>query len=366
MTKIGILTYHACFNYGACLQAYALQSVVRQKYLDCKIIDFQTKNFIDINHPFCRYPKHIKEIIKNVTRVPYYFQLKERTNNFNDFIQKELPITRRCSTEEDVKSIAEEFDCIICGSDQTWNLDPAIRYESPVYYLNFPKKQRRITYATSFGSWVDKFTTRQDELLPWIKEFDALSMREESGVNLLKELGLSCEWVLDPTLLLTDNEYNKIAREKLIAEPYVLLFSWDGASEAVELAKIIAKKLNYKLFYIVPPPRAMFSGIKRKLDVGPKEFLSLVKHASFVVTNSFHGTVFSTIFQKPFVSAIKNNADPRRASLMKQFGLSDHLVSPQTLDLDSIFNTNFAKVESNIQPLREHSLQYLYSAIEGK
>lgn len=366
MNKIGILTYHACFNYGACLQAYALQTVVKKIYTDCKIIDYQTQDFININSPFSRHPKHIKELIKNVTRFPYYAQLEKRKDFFNDFIQNTLPVTDRCSTDDDVKKISEQFDCIICGSDQTWNLDPSIRYETPLYYLNFPKKQRRITYATSFGSWVNQFYTRKDELLPWIKEFDSLSMREESGVKLLREMGLTCEWVLDPTLLLSANDYDVIAREKLIEDPYVLLFSWDGAKEAVELAKIVAKKMNYKVYYIVPPPRAMFSGIKRKLDVGPREFLSLVKYASFIVTNSFHGTVFSTLYQKPFVSAIKNEVDPRRASLMKQFGLSNHLMSPQTLNLDLIYKTDFSEVEKHISPLREHSLHYLFSALEGK
>ena len=109
----------------------------------------------------------------------------------------------------------------------------------------------------------------------------------------------------------------------------------------------------------------MFCGIERKLDVGPKEFLSLIKHADFVVTNSFHGTVFSTIYQKPFISAIANNPDTRRASLMKQLGLENHLMNPINMDLDKIYCTDFDSVSERLKPLREHSISYLYNALES-
>ena len=363
--KIATFTYHACFNYGACLQAFALQWVIKQKFGNCKIIDYQTQKFVDINHPFCKRPKHAKEVIKNISRLPYIKSLSKRTEYFENFINNVLDLTPRCSCDEDVQKMAEQFDCVVCGSDQIWNLDPSIRYETPLYYMNFPKKQRRVTYATSFGSWVKDFASRESELLPWIREFDKLSMREESGVRLLKSKGFDCDWVLDPTLLLDSETYDKIARERLIEEPYVLLFSWDGAKETIDIAKAISQKSGYKTYYIVPPPRAMFSGIERKLDVGPSEFLSLVKHAEFVVTNSFHGTVFSTIYHKPFVSAIAHEADPRRKSLMSQFGLEDHLMSLETLDIDKIKNTDFAAVEQNLAPLKEKSQEYLYRAIEG-
>ena len=361
--KIGILTYHACYNYGACLQAYALQNTIKRKFSDCQIIDYQSNRLIDINHPFCKYPKHPKEIIKNITRVPYYSQLRERGRLFNDFINNDLILSKRCTTDEDVKQECENYDCIVCGSDQTWNLDPSIRYETPLYYLNFPKKQRRITYATSFGSWVNKFETREKELLPWIKQFDALSMREESGAKLLRSKGLNCEWVADPTLLLTQNDYDKIVYDRIIEKEYILLISWDGAKETIEITKKISKQLNCEAYLIVPPPRAMFSGIKRKLDVGPKEFLNLIKHAKLIVTNSFHGTVFSTVYKRPFISAIKEEADPRRASLMKQFGLEDHLMNPNNYNLDKIFSTDFSIVEQKLAPLREHSINYLYKAL---
>jgi polysaccharide pyruvyl transferase WcaK-like protein len=363
MNKIGILTYHACLNFGACLQAYALQQSILKRHDDCEIINFQSEILRKINDVFCKYPTHLKEVIKNITRFPYYSHLKKRQTLFEDFINSNLKLSPRYSTEKEIETHAIDYDCIICGSDQIWNLDPKIRYESAVYYLNFPKKQKRITYATSFGSWIKDIADKEKEILPWIEEFDALSMREESGVNYLRSKELKCEWVLDPTFLLLPEEYDIICAEPLFDDQYVLLFSWDGAKSAVETAKIISKKLDCKIYNVIAPPRAMCSGIERKLDVGPKEFLSLVKNAKFIITNSFHGTVFSTIYEKPFISSISDSVDARRSSLMKQIGLEDHLMSPENISIDTIFNTDFSVVKNKISKLKESSLGYLYRSL---
>ena len=244
--NIGILTYHACLNYGACLQAYALQQTIIKYGYNCKIIDYQSHKLISINRPFCKIPMHPKEIIKNITRLPYYSQLKKRESMFLNFINKVQIISSRCTTDEDVQKECNNYDCIVCGSDQTWNQDPSIRYQTPLYYLNFEKKQRRISYATSFGSWEKSFHKQEYKLLPWIKQFDKLSMRERSSVDLLRSKGLNCEWVLDPTLLLNRVDYERIARERLIEEPYILLFSWDGSKEARDIALNLSKSNNRK------------------------------------------------------------------------------------------------------------------------
>lgn len=363
MKKIGILTYHACFNYGACLQAYALQQTIIKYQPDCEIIDYQSDILRDISDVFSKKPKHSKEVIKNLTRLPYFSQLVKRQKMFENFISNDLLTSQRYRTEKEVEIHAEDYECIVCGSDQTWNLEPSIRYQNPVYYLNFPKKQRRVSYATSFGDWVEKAQNHEDVFLPWVKTYDSLSMREDSGVKYLQSKGLECELVLDPTLLLTSQEYDKICSEPIMKEPYVLLFSWNGAKEAVEVTKKIAKELKCKPIYIVAPPRAMFSGIERKLDVGPKEFLSLIKNAEFVVTNSFHGTVFSALYEKPFVSVVSGKADTRRQSLLKQLGLLHHLVTPEELNLNDIKSTDFKKVKKQITILKQKSLDYLKRAI---
>lgn len=362
--KIGILTYHACFNYGACLQAFALQSTVRNLGYDCEIIDYQSDVLRNICDVFSKRPTDIREVIKNITRLPYRKELLERQHLFENFINNKFVLSRRCRTEEDVEQQAEKYDCIICGSDQTWNLDPASRYQNAVYFLNFPKHQKRIAYATSFGQWVEKAPEHESEFLPWVSEYDALSMREQSGVEYLRSKGLECELVVDPTLLLERKYYDAICRERLINEPYVLLFTWDGAKDATEIAKIIQKKTNSKPVYIVAPPRAMFSGVERKLDVGPCEFLSLVKYADYVVTNSFHGTVFSIIYQKKFVSVVSGHADKRRESLMTHLGLTDHLMGVDNFDFEVLEGTEYRNVTEKLTEFKASSMNYLINALK--
>ncbi len=363
--KIGILTYHACFNYGACLQAFALQRTINQFGFDCEIIDYQSDILREISDVFAKKPKHPKEIIKNLTRVPYRKSLMKRQAMFEGFVNS-LNLSRRSRTEDDVKKQAEEYECIICGSDQTWNMDPSIRYQNPVYFLNFEKKQKRVSYATSFGQWVKQAPQHEGMFLPWITDFDALSMREQSGVDYLCSKGLDCKLVVDPTLLLDKADYDKICEKRIINESYVLLFTWDGSKAATNIAKKIQKMTGVKPVYIVAPPRAMFSGVKRVLDIGPKEFLSLVKHADYVVTNSFHGTVFSIIYKKNFVSVVTGHVDTRRESLMEHLGLTDHLMTELSFDLSTIQNTDYSSVDGKLNSFKKSSMEYLYNALGKK
>jgi hypothetical protein len=325
-------------------------------------MDYRSDILLNICRPFSKVPTHPKEVIKNITRLPYAKSLLRRQRLFELFANTELALSPRCRTEADVMRQAENYECIVCGSDQTWNLDPAGRYQNAVYYLNFPKKQRRVTYATSFGNWVKKLPDHEDEVLPWIKTYDMLSMREESGAAYLRSKGFDCELVLDPTLLLESGEYSSICAEPAERD-YVLLFSWPGSKNAVMITNMVSGKLGVKPICIVPPPRTMFSGIERKLDVGPKEFLGLVKNAAFVVTDSFHGTVFSIQYEKPFVSVNNGESDTRRLSLLDRLGLSDHYLAPDKLDFDKILSTDFASAKQKLLRLRDDSIAYLQRAI---
>lgn len=365
--KIGILTYHACLNYGACLQAYALQTSIKKKYSDCRIINYQSDILREISDVFCRRPKHPKEIVKNITRIPYAGQLGKRQKYFEYFYNEVLEVTDLCRTDAEVQKQANEFDCIVCGSDQIWNMDPAIRYETPLYFLNFPKKQRRISYAASFGPSIKTSIARENEFLPWLKEFDRILVREENGQEYLKSKGIESTITVDPTLLLTQDEWKKVAvSDRLVKEPYILLFSWNGSKEAVKAAKKVEKLLGCKAIQIVAPPRAMFSGVDRKLDVGPREFLRLIQDAEFVITNSYHGTVFSSIFEKPFLSIQGNTVDARRKTTLEELGLENHLVSYNDITtsmIEEMMSENYSVSKDKIRRKREKSLSLLYEAI---
>ncbi len=366
MSKIGILTYHSGFNYGACLQAYALQTTLKKLGYDNEIINFETDRFVASREMFSKRPRRIKEIIKNLTRIPYWKTLNDRERMFNEFTFSPLYATQRYRTEKEVIEHATDYDCIICGSDQIWNLShndaPAANL---LFYLNFPKTQRRVSYAASFGKWVKEAPQNENTILPWLQQFDSISVREQSGVDFLKNIGIDCQITLDPTILLDKEEYDSICSERLISEKYVLMFGWNTNKDLIEAAKYVGRKLNLPVLNIVPPPRAMFCGIPRKLDVGPRQFLSMIKHAEFVVTNSFHGTAFSTTYEKPYISVYSNKPDTRMYSLLNQLGLLDHLVTKDNINIDILMNTDYKKVQEKKIALRESSINFLKESLTG-
>ena len=363
---IGILTYHTGYNYGASLQAFALQTVLRKMGYDSEIVNFETKRFKASREMITPKPTRLKEVIKIVTRIPYWCTLQKRQKMFDDYTQNILKTSPLYRTEKEVGEHAADYDCIICGSDQIWNLSqddaPAA---NPLFFLNFPKHQRRISYAASFGKWVKEAPKYEDVFLPWLKQFDAISVREQSGVDYLNSIGIDCEISLDPTVLLDKEDYDSICADRLIKEKYILMFGWTTNQDLIDTAKKVSRELHLPVYNIVPPPRAMFCGIPRKLDVGPREFLSMIKHAEFVVTNSFHGTAFSTTFEKPYVSIVTGKADTRMESLLAQLGLSDHLVSKDKVDVEAMMLTDFSSVREKKAALRKTSLDYLKRSLQG-
>lgn len=366
-STIGILTYHTGFNYGASLQAFALMTSIKKMGYSCEIINFETERFVASREMFSRNPRRLKEFIKIGTRIPYYAPLKKRQRLFEEFTQNALSVSALYRTEQEVIAHATDYDCIVCGSDQIWNLSqedaPAANL---IFYLNFTKQQRRISYAASFGKWVKEASQMEEQFLPWLKLFDAISVRESSGVEFVQSRGLDCALTLDPTVLLDREDYDVICAERQISEPYVLLFSWACGSEVVKTARRVAKEKKLPLLSLTPPPRTIGRGIKRKLDVGPSEFLSMIRYADFVVTDSFHGTAFSTIYERPYISVVSNGkADPRMESLLNQLELQNHLSDALSFDTASILQTDFTKVREKKRILRESSLDFLEKALSG-
>lgn len=365
MSKIGILTYHTGYNYGASLQNFALQNIIKKLGYDVETINFETEEFVANREMFSRRPKRAKELIKVVSRIPYRSSLKKRQNLFDKFTNECLVISSLYRTEQEVIDHATDYNCIVSGSDQIWNVsEAAAEAANYIYFLNFPKKQRRISYAASFGPWVKEAPNHEEEFLPWLKQFDAISVREISGVEYVKSLGLDCELCLDPTVLLDQEDYDVICSDRLIPEKYILMFGWNTNDDLINAAKKASKELGLPVYNIVPPPRGIGSGIPRKLDVGPREFLSMIKNAEFVVTNSFHGTAFSATYEKAFVSIVSNGkADLRMSSLLKQLGLDANLTNVEEFDVNNLMRTDFKEVAEKKYLLRKSSFDYLEKAL---
>lgn len=363
--QIGILTYHTGFNYGASIQAFALQTTIKKLGYTCEIINFETERFVASREMFSRKPRRAKELIKIITRLPYYVELKRRQLLFEEYTKSCLDTSPLYRTEDEVIEHATDYQCIVCGSDQIWNLSqddaPAANM---LFFLNFPKHQRRVSYAASFGKWVKYAPQNENLFLPWLKEFDAISVREISGLEYLRSRKIECELTLDPTVLLDKEDYETICAPRQTEEKYVLLFSWSCSDEVINASKKVAYELKLPLYNIIPPPRAIGKRIKRKLDIGPCEFLSMIKYAEFIVTDSFHGTAFSTIFEKPYVSVVTNKTpDLRIKSLLYQLGLEDHLTDCEHINVQTMIKTDFLQVAKKKSDLRKDSVNFLKNAL---
>lgn len=365
--KIGILTYHTGYNYGASLQNFALQTIIKKMGYDVETINFETEEFVSNREMFSRHPKRKKEVVKIITRIPYYSSLKERQKLFDKFTNECLNVSPLYRTEREMIDHAVDYACIVCGSDQIWNVsESAAEAANYIYFLNFPKKQRRVAYAASFGPWVKEAPEHKEDFLPWLKQFDAISVRETSGVNYVRSLGLECEFCLDPTILLDKEDYDVICSERLVQKKYILMFGWNTNDDLINAAKKASRELGLPVYNIVPPPRGIGCGIPRKLDIGPCEFLSMIKNAEFVVTNSFHGTAFATTYERPYVSIVSNGkADLRMTSLLKQLGLEANLDSADNFDVNNLIHTNFKEVAEKKALLRKSSFKYLEKALDG-
>ncbi len=364
MQRIGILTYHAGYNFGASLQAFALQRCIMQFQEDCEIIRFEPMALVNQRALFPLPPRNIRDVIKDFSRIPYYGQVMKRKELFDCFTTETLKTSPLYRTEKEVELHATDYDCIVCGSDQIWNLDPNMSdYGSLVYFLNFPKLQRRVSYAGSFGKWVKQADTRQDEFMPWLEKFDAISVREQSGDEYLKDKGINCQTVLDPTLLLPRSEYETIACMPDVTGDYVLIISWTCERKLIEAAKKTAKKLKCQLLHINPPPKGMLRGLHRKLDVGPREFLGLIQNARLIITDSFHGTVFSTIFGKPFFSVYTDTPDARIQSTLRSLGMEDRMVKPNMIDGLAGQAIDYERNRTLLEKERVSSITFLKRAI---
>lgn len=318
--KIGILTLPILHNYGGALQAFAIHFFLKKNGFDSLLI-----NHLPVSN------SKIKYFFSSIKRL--FCLRKHKENNITSFIKKHVACTdaMNCFSSRLVKK--NGFDTIIVGSDQVWR--PKYCYHIENYYLKFAKKNpiNRIAYAASFGVDDWEYTLKQTRKCSRLaKKFDAISVREESGVELCKEkLGVNASWVLDPTLLLTREDYLRICNEiPICTEKYLAVYVLD---ENKEVTAAYEKESTTRGLVI----KKFHADSKSTLTV--PEWLALFRDASYVVTDSFHGTVFSIIFGKDF-NCIYNRGrgSARFESLLKIYN-SGKLDEMRTCSLNWLKNT---------------------------
>lgn len=328
--KIGILTFHAAHNYGSMLQNYALQQVLIKLGHQPETINLRTelqKEIYDFFLPFCKM-KDKKHIARRIIFRPWKKSLLKKFQLFEQFLSNELSLSNEIAEYGQLNTLLS-YDGYIIGSDQCWNV--AADDFDWSYFLDFtPDSSRRISYAISAGPHPKEAYAEKADYVPRIKEnlnrFDAISVRDndtKAEIDAIVEGAKEVNVHVDPTLLLTADEWSKLAGdEPLIKKPYVFFYNpyWIGNvfEQAVELGKIT----NLPVVNSVPNMVALVKRMKfeKYFESGPKEFLNLVKNADYVVGRSFHLMVFCAIFHKKFI-AIDGMGDSRISELLRKTGL---------------------------------------------
>lgn len=377
--KVCILTYRLHSNFGFLMQAYALQQVLRTLGHDPYTVDIRVK-------PLSTYDK-IKQIIKyvllHISRMIGYSSLpwitmKEQAyidQHTWKFIKEHLQLTPPINSIKDLKrEIGNQYDYYLVGSDQVWRKEycPDI----PSYFFDFvADAKRRASYAASFGvstpEYPPQMIAKCRELLA---KFSAVSVREADAVRICHEMfGVSAVHVLDPTLLLTKSDYMKLINPKdefqLPSSTFILAYILDNTSTKKQFIEHTSKQRKSSVFYIKP---------QNLCDVGKKRieeciypsistWLRAFEKADFIITDSFHGTVFSIIFQKQFI-VLDNpqRGSSRMKSLLNDFSLENRLLSPNGRN-DLIFEQiDYGNVNTILSEKQNKSVDFLKRVLNEK
>lgn len=373
MKKVGIITmYYGSKNYGGVLQAYALQKAISNLGYECEQISFkrtvnkklssQLKNRLEVSNPFevmkwatGRSIKLINsKIAKKVLEKQFGESMKIKNDKFTKYCER-IPHSV-VYTSDDIEKSIDVYDTFVCGSDQIWK--PGVACKE--YLLGFvPENKNKVSYAAS----ISKNTLSKEEsefLTSNIERFDSVSVREKQAVKLLnKYTNKQVEWVLDPTLLLSREQWEKECSEKLVNEKYIFCYLLGVDKKQRIMIEKLAKTKDMKIVTI-PFSNGSYNFVDSSFgdikfgNAGPNDFLSLIKYASLVITDSFHATVFSNIFETDFYvleRTEEKTMNSRITSLLDVVGLPNRFISncEDLLEYKSINFSNKNDLENKIK-----------------
>lgn len=363
--KIGILTFHRANNYGAFLQAFALKHYLETLEHHVEIVDYWPKGHSDVYqllNPNWRHQSFLQMIKILISFILGYTRKKKRKEKMEYLVQKyfSLPLTPKYSKPEELAVL--DYDCVVYGSDQIWWKSTILGYEGfdPVYWGEYINPNiRKVTYAPSMGI-IDLSKDDKIQIQKWLKNFDAISVRETElcqEISQLTEKNISI--VLDPVFLLSKEEWSKycvpINRRK-----YILYYNLLPSKEADNLVKELQKKWDCDIVEIAGYGKLQKRGKRYVQTADAFEFISYIKNAKFVVTSSFHGVVFSILFEKQFYVVGMGNKVGRVRSLLQQLGIEERLLAPSSVSF--IRKIDYSLVHKNLEnKLRESFLFIMHS-----
>lgn len=365
--KIKTITCHDVYNVGASLQAYALQTFLESLGNEVEIIDYKPDylsnhyNLKAIANPLFDKP-FLREMYL-LAKLPERIKLikGKRKRNFDDFKANYLKLTDRYITIDDLRFNPPDAELYFAGSDQIWNT-LFQNGKDPAFYLNFGSDDiKRASYAASFATETIPIEYRS-VISQWLAKLDYISVRESSGLNILKSLGINNGvQVLDPVFLLNKKCWESFDLSINTKDDYVLVYDFDNSKNVREIVQKISNETSCNIYSI----QSFDYADKCFNQSGPIEFLKLVYNAKYIVSNSFHATAFSIIFGKQFWVLNREEAiNTRMIDLTKSLGILDRMVSKKNeVSIESEIDYN--EVYDKLNLMIDLSIEYIYKVLNG-
>lgn len=380
MKKIGLVSVHNP-NYGSMLQTYALHTYLKSQDISNEIILYTKKKdwkqFVRLFNVALVIMKGrvvFRDLYCKLFHKDIAEQLMVRIDKFNEFKKKYFDFSRNHIGWNDLKTTNNDYDTFIIGSDQVWN---PINIGTDFFNLLFTDDDKyRISYASSFGtSSIPLSQVNKTKL--YLNRIQSLSTREMAGVKIIKELtGRDAQLVCDPTLLIDKDYWVKLkGEERFIKEKYIFCYFLGNNPPHREFANKFKKKTGYKLVALQHLDELVLSDIPfadiKPFNVGPAEFVNLIANAEYILTDSFHGTIFSLLFKKQFFtfsrfeSSSKASTNSRIESLLNLVGVTGRYIkATENIDECMQRNIDFELAHERINKIQKSSRQYLKESLE--
>ena len=356
MKKIGIVTFHRAVNYGAMLQALALQRAIKDMGEDSELIDY-----VDELYEHYKISYKTSNPIKSMAKYLLSGKVRLKNKRFNDFIEQNADISARIYNRESINNIPEEdYKFFFTGSDQVFN--PRIVNFDANYLLGFVKdKNKCCSYAASIGlSELDR-----DEgqwLYQHIKDFKQILIREKTGQEVIRKIGINdSQLVCDPTFLLDEATWSSMENKIDMPEHYILSYGFKNNTAIQECIELLKKKTGLPILHISDGLKNNKAGYQIVRGAGPAEWLYLIDNADYIVTNSFHGMIFSFIFKRQvFVADSKDGTFSRMKDFLVEMDCKDRIIGEDVDVYKAIeHGINYNQVSPKLTAYCERSKQIL-------
>lgn len=360
MQKAKMLTFHNAGNYGAMLQAYALKETLKELGLDASFVNYENKTILS-DYSLIR-TNSLKSFFSSLWYFPRNLKRKMSFKRFSDAYLDTT--TKVYLSKEDIEKDICANDIFIAGSDQIWNTNLTDGL-SDVYTLNFKGDINKVIYGASLGS-EDLLWKNALDFKKKLAGLTLLSVREQSIIRPLEDIsGKKIEQVVDPTLLLSKSSWDKLIAENtvmnLASQKYILVYTLFESEEVTKIVNFLAKTTGFKVVHF-RKYNAYENELMSLYTSGPADFVNAFKNAEIVITNSFHGTVFSLIYGKKFYSVLPKERAGRIKDLLNDLKLNSRIVQDEK-DINLNDKIDYVKVNDKIEGLKAKSIDFLKKGI---